>query len=307
MARGTGRLREGAFGGGLWRDKAGLFGLLVLLALAGVGLLGPLLSQHDPGAMNLGARLRPPALLPGGSLAYPLGTDQLGRDVLSRILHGGRVSLAVGVTVVFATGLIGCALGLAAGYFRGRIDALVSGLTDIQVAFPGLLLALVVLAMIGPSPGGVIVVLIINGWMAFARLARAMTLSLRERAFVEGAIIIGCRPVRVVFRHILPNLTSPMLTLAVLEFARVILAEAALSYLGMGVQPPAASWGLDVAQGKSYIFRGWWLVTFPGLALAVTVLGVNLFAGWLQLITNPHEREKLLAQSRTAGGASSGA
>lgn len=284
----------------LWRDKTGLFGLTVILFLIVVVAFGPMLTPHDPGAINLAARLKPPAWLEGGSWARPLGTDHLGRDVLSRMIIGARASLLVGASVTAIAGTFGSILGITAGYFGRRVDSAIMRLVDTQVAFPGLLLAIIILAVVGPKIQTVIVVLCINGWMVFARMARGIVLSVREAPYVEAAEVIGCHPIRVVLRHILPNLLAPMLTLAVLEFARVILAEAALSFLGVGVQPPDTSWGLDLATGKNYLFRAWWLVCFPGLAITVTVLGANLFANWLRVVADPHEREKLFAAAVVA-------
>jgi peptide/nickel transport system permease protein len=296
-------MRENAFreiAGDLWRDKTGLFGFAVVILLLVVVMFGPLLAPHDPGAINLVARLKPPVWLDGGSWARPLGTDHLGRDVLSRMIIGARASLLVGFSVVSIAGSFGTIVGIIAGYFGHRVDALIMRLVDTQVAFPGLLLAIIILAVVGPSIETVILVLCLNGWMVFARMARGIVLSVREAPYVEAAEVIGCHPFRVVWRHILPNLLAPMLTLAVLEFARVILAEAALSFLGVGVQPPDTSWGLDLASGKNYLFRAWWLVCFPGLAISVTVLGANLFANWLRAVADPHEREKLFAAAVAA-------
>jgi len=286
-------LREIA--GELWRDKTGLFGFAVIILLVVVVLFGPMLAPHDPGAINLVARLKPPVWLDGGSWSRPLGSDHLGRDVLSRMIVGARASLLVGSSVVAIAGSFGTVLGIIAGYYGHRVDATIMRLVDTQVAFPGLLLAIIILAVVGPRIETVILVLCLNGWMVFARMARGIVLSVREAPYVEAAEVIGCHPVRVICRHILPNLLAPMLTLAVLEFARVILAEAALSFLGVGVQPPDTSWGLDLATGKNYLFRAWWLVCFPGLAITVTVLGANLFANWLRAVADPHEREKLFA------------
>jgi ABC-type dipeptide/oligopeptide/nickel transport system permease subunit len=171
---------------------------------------------------------------------------------------------------------------------------------DTQVAFPGLLIALIILAVIGPSMFTVILVLSFNGWMVYGRMTRGAVLSVRQTAYVEAAEVVGCSGTRVVFRHILPNLTSPLLTLAILEFARIVLAEAALSFLGMGIQPPATSWGLDVASGKNYLFRAWWLVTFPGIAISLTVLAINLVASWMRLVSDPQEREKQFARQMRA-------
>jgi peptide/nickel transport system permease protein len=210
------------------------------------------------------------------------------------------VSLLVGTAVVIIAGTFGVIMGLLAGYRGGRTDSFIMRWIDTQVAFPGLLLALIILAVIGPSMITVIIVLALNGWMVYGRMTRGAVLSVRQTAYVEAAEIVGCSGQRVIFRHILPNLTSPLLTLAILEFARIVLAEAALSFLGLGIQPPATSWGLDVATGKDYIFRGWWLVTMPGIAISITVLAINLVASWMRLISDPQEREKHFARQMAA-------
>jgi peptide/nickel transport system permease protein len=280
----------------LWRDKTGLLGVALIAALLFMALAAPLLAPHDPTAQDLRARLKPPAWSAKGSWNHLLGTDHLGRDVLSRVIYGSRVSLLVGTVVVLIAGTFGVLMGLFAGYRGGRTDSLIMRWIDTQVAFPGLLLALIILAVIGPSMATVIMVLSLNGWMVYGRMIRSAVLSVRQTPYVEAAEIIGCSSHRVIFRHILPNLTSPLLTLAILEFARIVLAEAALSFLGLGIQPPATSWGLDVAAGKDYIFRAWWLVTMPGIAISITVLAVNLVASWMRLISDPQEREKQFAR-----------
>ncbi|MEM6381053.1 MAG: ABC transporter permease [Pseudomonadota bacterium] len=277
-------------------DTPGLIGVICLGLLLFIAVFAPFIAPHDPAAQNIIARLKPPAWMDGGSWAHILGTDHLGRDVLSRLLHGSRVSLFVGFATVLVAGTFGVLVGLTAGYAGGRTDQWLTGFIDTNVAFPGLLLALLILAVIGPSMTTVIVVLALNGWMVYARMARSVVLSLRQTAFVEAAELLGCRTGRILIRHLLPNLAAPLLTLGTLEFARIVLAEAALSFLGLGVQPPATSWGLDVAQGKDYMFRAWWLVTFPGLAIAFTVLAINLIASWLRVTTDPVEREKRFAR-----------
>lgn len=286
--------------GELVRDKAGLAGVLLLAGLIAMAAAAPLLAPHSPTAQDLRARLAPPAWEEGGSAKHLLGTDHLGRDVLSRVIHGARASLAVGAAVVLLAGAFGVVLGLAAGYRGGRTDAFVMRWIDTQVAFPGLLIALIILAVIGPSLTTVILVLAFNGWMVYGRMTRGLVLAVRQADYVEAAEMVGCGALRVIFRHILPNLTSPLLTLAILEFARIVLAEAALSFLGMGIQPPETSWGLDVASGKNYLFRAWWLVTFPGIAISVTVLAINLVASWLRLVSDPQEREKQFARQMRA-------
>jgi peptide/nickel transport system permease protein len=284
----------------LWRDKAGFIGMVLIAALVLMALAAPLLAPHDPGVQDLRARLKPPVGFEKGSWSHILGTDHLGRDVLSRVIYGSRVSLLVGAAVVIIAGVFGVVMGLVAGYRGGRTDNFIMRWIDTQVAFPGLLLALIILAVIGPSLITVIIVLALNGWMVYGRMTRSAVLAVRQTAYVEAAEIVGCKSSRVIFRHILPNLTSPLLTLAILEFARIVLAEAALSFLGLGIQPPATSWGLDVATGKDYIFRAWWLVTMPGIAISITVLAINLVASWMRLISDPQEREKQFARQIAA-------
>ncbi|MEZ5174964.1 MAG: ABC transporter permease [Acidimicrobiia bacterium] len=280
----------------LWQDKAALLGFIYLVVLVIGAFLAPLLAPYDPAAQSLGDRLLPPFWMDGGGTDHILGTDNLGRDVLSRLIFGARISLLVGTSVVVFAGAVGVVAGLFAGYKGGRTDSVIMRMVDTQVAFPGLLLALMILAVIGPSVGTVILVLSLNGWMVYARVTRGSVLSVKERPYVEAAELVGAKQKRVVFRHILPGLTAPLITLVILEFARVILAEAALSFLGLGIQPPETSWGLDVATGKDYIFRAPWLIIFPGIAIALTVLSANMIASWLRVRTNPLARAKRFAE-----------
>jgi peptide/nickel transport system permease protein len=285
----------------LWADKAGFFGALFLLLLVLAAVFAPLVAPYDPADQSLADRLVPPFWSDGGSWDHPLGTDNLGRDVLSRLIYGARVSLFVGVAVVAIAGTFGVAMGVIAGYKGGRANAFIMRLVDMQLAFPGLLLILIILAVIGPSVTTVIIVLALNNWMVYARVTQGIVLSVKENAYVEAAEIVGCKSRRVILRHILPNLAAPLLTLATLEFAAVILSEAALSFLGVGIQPPQTSWGLDVSIGKDYIFNAWWLVTFPGIAIALTVLSINLVASWLRVTADPTEREKRFASGMGSG------
>ena len=278
----------------LRRDRLVVLALLVLAVLVACAVFGPLLAPRAPGAIDLGGRLLPPAWLPRGRMDHLLGTDQLGRDVLSRMIAGARVSLGIAAVVVLLAGTIGTLAGVAAGYAGGRWDAVIMRVVDVQVAFPGLLLAMLMLAVIGHGTGTLIAVLAFSGWMVFARMARAVTLSMRQAPFVQAAELLGCSAWRVLWRHLLPNLAVPLVTLAVLEFAHMILAEAALSFLGVGVQPPDSSLGLDVAAARNYVFRAWWLATFPGLAIALTVLSVNLIAAWLREAADPAAQERRL-------------
>jgi peptide/nickel transport system permease protein len=287
----------------LWSDKAGFIGATVLLLIVVMAIFAPWIVPHDPTAQSLADRLKPPAWLDGGSGDHLLGTDNLGRDVLSRLITGSRISLFVGAAVCLVAGTFGVVMGLIAGYKGGKVDSVIMRIVDTQVAFPGLLLALIILAVVGPSVTSVVVVLGVNGWMVYARITRGTVLSVRETPYVEAAEIVGCRPRRVIFKHILPNLASPLLTLTILEFARIVLAEAALSYLGLGIQPPQTSWGLDVSIGKDYMYNAWWLVTFPGIAIAVTVLSVNLVASWLRVAADPEARDKRFASISTRAAA----
>lgn len=284
----------------LMADRMALFGVVVLAVLVLAAIFAPLLAPYDPAAQALRDRLVPPVWQADGTWAHLLGTDHLGRDILSRLIWGARVSLFVGVAVVLLSGAFGVAVGMTAGYFGGRIDSALMRFVDTLLAFPGLLLALVILAVVGPSMWSVIAVLAISNWMVYARMTRGIVLSVRQLPYVEAAEIVGGRPARVIFRHILPNLVSPLITLSILEFANVVLAEAALSFLGLGIQPPATSWGLDVSAGKDYLFVAWWPVTLPGLALAITVLAINLVASWARITSDPQEREKRFARGVAA-------
>jgi peptide/nickel transport system permease protein len=277
----------------LLRSGTGLFGLGVLVLTVVAAVFAPALAPYSPTKQDLGNRLQPPIWW-GGTTEHLLGTDQLGRDLLSRMLFGARVTLFVSFAVVLIAGTFGIVVGLISGYVGGLTDTVIMRVIDTLLAFPGILLALVILYAVGPSVTLLVVVLSINGWMVYARMARGSVLTLRKSEYVEAAEVVGARPVRIMFRHLLPNLASPLLTLAVLEFARIILAEAALSFLGYGVQPPKSSWGLMIAQGQNYLSSAWWLVVIPGIAISLTVLASNLFASWLRIYADPRQREKHL-------------
>ena len=296
----------GSVRSGFASDIGGLFGAAVIALLVFAALFAPLIAPHDPTVQSIRERLLPPAFVAGGEFSHFFGTDNLGRDILSRLIFGGRISLFIGVAVVSIAGGAGIILGIFAGYKGGKVDAAIMRVADTQIAFPGLLLALTILAVIGSSISGLVIVLCLNEWMLFARIARSATLSLRQAEFVAAAEMAGARPWRIVRLHLLPNLLSPLITLAILEFANVLLAEAGLSFLGVGVQPPASSWGLDVATGKAYIFNAWWLVTFPGLAIAITVFAANLLANWLRIVTSPIESREAV-RDPPAGGKPRGA
>lgn len=284
----------------LMHDKAAAVGLVFILLIVLMAIFAPLIAPYDPAAQTITARLKPPVWMERGSWDHLLGTDNLGRDVLSRIMWGGRATLTIGAVTCLIAATLGTTIGLWAGFKGGRTDSILMRLVDIQVSFPGILLILLVVAVLGPGVWTLVAVLSVTNWMVYARLVRSVVSSTRQTPYVEAAEVIGCRPGRVIFRHILPNLVSPLLTLAILEFTNIVLAEAAVSFLGFGVQPPETSWGLDVASGRDYLFIAWWLVTFPGLAIVVTVLSINLFANWLRVTTDPEEREKRFARAQAA-------
>lgn len=272
---------------------AAIFLLLVLTSASAADLLVQAGMLPNPQVQSLALRNTPPGWARDGSF-HLLGTDQLGRDELARIVFGARVSLSVGAATVLASGTIGVLLGLLAGYYRHWVDDILMRLVDIQMGFPSLLLALTVLYVAGPGFQNLVLILALTRWMVLARVTRALTLSLREAPFVESARAVGADDRRIMFRHVLPNLLSPILVLGTLEFARAMLSEAALSFLGVGIQPPESSWGLMLAQGREYITSAWWLVAFPGLAILLTTLSVNLMAGWLRAISDPVQRWRWL-------------
>ena len=262
-------------------------GTLVIVASVVLAALAPALAPVDPIRNDLLARLAPPMWMDGGSARHPLGTDTLGRDVVSRLLYGARVSLLVGFAAVLVAGVVGVALGLVAGYYGGRLDDLLMRLGDVQLAFPVLVLAIAVLSVLGASLGNVIVVLGLTGWVTYARITRAETLSLRHRDFVEGARALGARDAAILWRHILPNVLPPITVVATFSVARTIIAEASLSFLGLGIPPPAPSWGAMLDEGRNYLTTGWWLALFPGLAILALVLGINLVGDWLRDALDP--------------------
>ena len=261
---------------------------LALTVLAAA--FAPLIAPHGPNDLSIQDRLAPPAWLAGGSISHLLGTDELGRDILSRMIFGARTSLLIGAAVVVISMLLGVGAGLLAGYVGGRLDSLIMRWVDIQISFPGLLLAISLVFVLGASSRTLIIALCIDGWLVYCRLARSMVLSIRSTTYIEAAKTVGCSNGRLVLKHILPNVLSPLITLATLEFARVVLAESTLSFLGLGVQPPLVSWGLMLNQGEDYLTVAWWLITFPGLALTLTVLSANVVASWLRVAADPLQK-----------------
>ena len=269
------------------RDRAALCGLGVVVIAILVAVLAPVLAPADPLKGDLLERLTPPAWAHGGALGHPLGTDTLGRDVLSRLVHGARVSLAVGFTTVVIAGVVGVILGVLGGYYGGWLDDVLMRVGDIQLAFLVLLLGVALLAVLGAGLGNLILVLGLSGWITYARMVRGETLSLRQRDFVEAARALGAGDRHVIWRHVLPNVWAPIVIVATFSVARMIIAEASLSFLGLGIPAPAPSWGAMLDEGRNYITTGWWLALFPGLAILVVVLGINLVGDWLRDLLDP--------------------
>jgi peptide/nickel transport system permease protein len=261
--------------------------LMVLIALA-----AELLAPHNPEIGSLGLRFRPPAWQTGGTATNLLGTDHLGRDVLSRLIFGARVSLVVGFTAVIVAGILGIALGILAGYLGGWVDEVIMRLTDSWLALPALTFAIFLAAVMGPSEMNIIIVLAAVYWTRYARVIRGEVLSLKEREFVRLAIIAGCSRLTIMRRHILPNVLNSAIVLATLMLGVVIVTEAALSFLGVGVPPPKPAWGLMLADGKRGLMAGyWWLTVLPGVCIMLLVLAANLLGDWLRVKLDPQLRQ----------------
>ena len=280
----------------LRKSKAGISGIIICTLFALVAIVGPWLPFiKDPAQQSLPDKLTPPVGW-GGTWSHPLGTDQLGRDILARLIDGARISLLVSLAAVIIAAILGTALGLIAGYIGGKIDTLIISAADVQMAFPGVLAGLILVAAFGPSVWLVIIVIAISSWMVFTRVGRGLVFTLKTSLYVEASELAGASSRRIMWRHLLPNLVSSLITLSVLELAAAILSESAFAFLGFGVQPPRSSWGLMIQQGRNYITDGWWIVTFAGMAIAVVVLGVNLLSLWLQSFNDVAEREQIILE-----------
>jgi peptide/nickel transport system permease protein len=247
--------------------------IVALVALAAI--LAPWLAPYDPNAQNLAGRLKPPGTV-SRSFHYWLGSDELGRDLLSRIIHGARVSLIVAFASVILSGTVGTTLGMIAGYRRGWIEVAVMRVVDVFLSIPAVLLAIITVAVLGPSLVNVVLVLALTRWPRYARVAYSQTLSIATMPYVRLAALMGASAPRVLFRHLLPNIIGAVSVVATLEFGLMVLFEAGLSFLGLGVQPPTASWGAMLSTGRNYVATAWWVATLPGLCLFVLVLAVNL-------------------------------
>ncbi|MDF2811806.1 MAG: ABC-type transporter, integral rane subunit [Microvirga sp.] len=274
-----------------WMRHTGLTaGAVILATIVLMGLFAPLLAPHDPYEQNLLARIVPPVWYEGGSWEHPLGTDHLGRDYLSRLLYGARVSVFIGVTVAFVSGIIGTVLGVTAGYFGGKTDVVISFLITARLALPVILVALAIVALFGSSLTVVVSVLGLLLWDRFALVMRATTQQIRDADFVMAAKVQGASTLQIIIQEILPNVATNLTVVATLEIAQAIVLEAALSFLGLGVPPPLPSWGLMLAEGKSFILFDPWLITIPGVLLFGLVLAINLVGDGLRDVTAPDSR-----------------
>jgi len=272
----------------LGRLRWGVGGAVVFLLIVASAVCAPLISPYDPLSVDIKRRLVPPAWMEGGSREHLLGTDQVGRDLLSRVIWGGRVSLLAGTTTVILSSVIGVCFGLAAGYFGGRVDWSIMTVINVMLTFPFVLLALAVIAVLGPSLSNMVKVLAVTGWPVYARIVRAETLALRERDFVVAAKALGMSHLRIIIGQILPNLVSPIVVVATLQIAQVIILESTLSFLGLGIQPPTPAWGNMLGEGRVYMLNSWWIAAFPGLAIFITTLVLNLMGNGLRDWLDPH-------------------
>jgi peptide/nickel transport system permease protein len=261
--------------------------ILFVGSLAAIAALAPVLAPHNPERGTLRARLAAPTWEAEDGKAHPLGTDHLGRDVLSRVIYGTRVSLVIGFAAVAVGGVVGGLLGLVAGFRGGWIDEAIMTVADAQLAFPFILLAIGIIAVLGPSFPNLIIVVGLSGWVTYARVLRSQVLSLRRREFVDAILALGGSVPRVILRHILPNVGSTLMVIATLELARAIVLEATLSFLGLGIQPPTPSWGGMIHEGREYLDTAWWISIFPGLVLMLTSLVVSRTGDWLRDVLDP--------------------
>ncbi len=265
--------------------------VLVFLVFVLVALLAPVIAPYEPNVQNLLGRLKPPGTVIRG-ITYALGSDELGRDLLSRLIYGARMSLAAAVLSVMLSGAVGSVLGMAAGYARGWVEVVVMRIVDIFLSVPAVLLAIITVAVLGPGFINVVLVLALTRWPRYARVAYGQTLSVANMPYVRLARFMGAGRLRILFVHILPNIVGPLTVVATLEFGLMVLFEASLSFLGLGVQPPTASWGAMLSVGRNYVSSAWWIATFPGVCLFLLVLSVNLIGDSLRDILDPKSRTR---------------
>ncbi len=273
----------------LVKNATGLIGIVLLFSAIFAAVAGPEVYQVDPDRAKITRRLTPPVLF-GGNMEYPLGTDQIGRDILSRLLHGARISLLVACFSVLISISVGVPIGLITGYRGGTLDDVIMRVGDAQLSIPFLIMAITIIAILGPSLRNVIIILGVTGWIQFGRMVRAETLKLKEEEYITAAKALGAGELRILTVHILPNTAPIIIVIATFQFALMIIVEASLSFLGLGVPPPTASWGAMINDGRSYLQVAWWLTTIPGLAITAVVLGANLFGDWLRDYLDPQLR-----------------
>jgi peptide/nickel transport system permease protein len=264
----------------------------ILTAIVLLALFADRVAPAGPNDQDIAARLRPPAMV-GGTWSRPLGTDELGRDVLSRLLYGGRVSLMVGLLAVAVSCPLGVVIGLASGFFGGWIDRALMRLTDIQLAIPTILLAMALVTVLGPGVANLIITLSVTGWTIYARLIRGETLALRDRDFIEATRAAGAGQARIMFRHVLPNVVSPVIVVATFAVGSMVVLEATLSFLGIGVPLRVATWGSMLSSGRTYLKSAWWITAFPGLAIFVTVLAINALGDSMRDALDPRLRSRV--------------
>jgi peptide/nickel transport system permease protein len=273
------------------RNSVGIVGLVIVAIVLITALAGPLFAPHNPAKLNVKTRYIPPAWSAEGDSRYLLGTDQLGRDVLSRLIYGARVSVIVGLLGVSISVLVGVTIGLTSGYIGGRVDNLLSRLVDTFMAIPFIILALAAVGFLGPGLFNLIIVLGLTGWVTFARVVRGEVLAVKSMEYITAARTIGQSSWRIMLFHVLPNVTASIIVLATLQIATVIIAESSLSFLGMGVQPPTITWGVMLSEGRNHLATSWWLATFPGIAISLTALGIILMGDWLRDALDPRLRQ----------------
>lgn len=271
--------------------KFPLLPVILLLPFVVWGIFGPFLYPHDPTAMNLAMALRPPSWMAGGDPAFFLGTDNLGRDLLSRLIEGARASLLVSVFAVILSGFIGVTLGMVAGYVGGTTDNVIMRIVDAEMSIPGILLIMLLSAVLGGGLTTIIISISVVFWTGYARVVRGETLGIMQHDFVALAKVTGCGTFRILMKHILPNLANTIMVLSTLQVGMAIMMEASITFLGLGIQPPNTAWGLMIAESRIYMSTAWWIPTFSGLCITITILGANLFGDWLRDTLDPRRRQ----------------
>lgn len=272
------------------RPRIPVFALSIVALFFFSVIFGPLIMPRDPFKTDLNKAIQPPIWQKGGSTQHLLGTDSMGRDMLSRLIYGARTSMLVSFFAICICGTIGVLLGMSSGYFGGKVDIIIMRFTDLWMSMPAIIIAILIVSVLGPSTKTVIIVVGITGWIHYARILRGEVLSLKERDFIRLAKVAGCGNLRIIFSHIFPNIVNTLIILVTLDFGRVIIVTATLSFLGLGLQPPSAAWGLMLAEGRQYIVYAWWISTFPGIAILLAVLSMNMTGDWLRDVLDPKQK-----------------